>query len=134
MPAAAGLGGLAVFIFWGVYYTLGDLLLDKAMIVEKIGDQFSVTANTIFLIAPVTIFLNSLLEEFFYRGFAFGLLVKKRRWLGILLPAMVFTTQHLLFIYHWVSPLPFALAVVGLIVFALVVQKIYEQADSIMAP
>ncbi len=134
LPAAAGLGGLAVLIFWGAYALLGDLLLDKAMIVDKIGDQFSVTTRTVFLIAPVTIFLNSLLEEFFYRGFAFGLLVQKHRPLGWLLPAAAFTVQHMLFIYHWVTPLPFAMAVGGLFVFALVVQKLYAQADSIVAP
>lgn len=134
LSVAVWLGGLAVLIFWGTYYLLSDLLLDKALIVEKIGDQFSVTASTVLLIAPVTIFANSLLEEFFYRGFAFGLLVKRQRWLGILLPATVFTVQHTLFIYHWVTPLPFAIAVVGLFVFALVLQKIYEKADSIVAP
>ena len=131
---AFGLGGLAVLIFWGVYYLLGDLLLDKAMIAAKIGDQFSVTAGTVLLIAPITIFVNSLLEEFFYRGFAFGLLVKKRRWLGYLLPATVFTVHHMLFIYHWVTPLPFGMAVVGLFVLALVLEKLYEKADSIVAP
>ena len=134
LPAALGLGALAVVIFWGVYYCLGDLLLDKAMITTKIEDQFSVTASTVLLIAPVTILLNSLLEEFFYRGFAFGQLVRKNRPLGIWLPAVAFTVQHLLFIYHWVTPVPFAMAVLGLLVFALVLEKAYEAADSIVAP
>jgi membrane protease YdiL (CAAX protease family) len=134
LPAAAGLGGFAVVAFWGTYYLLSDLLLDKAMIVAKIGEQFSVTASTVLLIAPITILLNSMLEEFFYRGFAFGLLVKRQRWLGYLLPSTVFTIQHILFIYHWVTPLPFAIAVVALFVFALVLQRVYERAESIVAP
>jgi hypothetical protein len=54
--------------------------------------------------------------------------------LAYLLPAGVFTVQHLLFIYHWVTPLPLALAVVGLFVFAVVVQRLYERADTIVAP
>ncbi|OHB78880.1 MAG: hypothetical protein A2W31_01150 [Planctomycetes bacterium RBG_16_64_10] len=134
LPAAMGLGCLAVLIFWGIYYWLGDLLLDKALIAGKIGDQFSVTASTVLVVAPITIFLNSLLEEFFYRGFAFGQLVRRHRVVGWLLPAAGFTVQHILFIYHWVTPLPFALAVVGLLVFALVLQKAYQAADSIVAP
>jgi uncharacterized protein len=134
LPWALGLGTLAVVIFWVAYYWLGDLLLDKAMITRKIGSQFSVTARTVLLIAPVTIFFNSLLEEFFYRGFAFGLLVRKNRSLGIWLPAVAFTVQHLLFIYHWVTPVPMAMAIVGLMVFALVLEKAYEVADSIVAP
>jgi len=131
---AVGLGIAAVVIFWGAYYLLSDLLLDKAMIAEKIGKQFSVTAGTVLLIAPVTIFANSLLEEFFYRGFGFGLLVRRHRWLGYLLPAAAFTLQHTLFIYHWVTPVPFAMAVVSLLIFALVLEKTYEAADSLVAP
>ncbi|MCZ6747085.1 MAG: CPBP family intramembrane metalloprotease [Acidobacteria bacterium] len=131
---ALGLGGLAIVLFAGVYGLLGDRLVDKALIAAKIGEQFSVGAATVFLIAPVTIFANSLLEEFFYRGFAFGLLVKKNRRLGYLLPAVAFTGQHLLFIYHWLTPFPLALAVAGLFLLALVLQRIYEQADSLVAP
>jgi len=134
LPAAVGLGMLAVVIFWGAYYVLADLLIDKAMIAGKIGDQFSVTAATVLLIAPLTIFLNSLLEEFFWRGFSFGLLVKRQRRLGYLLPAIAFTLQHALFIYHWVTPVPLAMAVIALLVFALVLQKTYEAADSLVAP
>ena len=100
LPSAAAIGTLSVVIFWGAYYFLGDLLLDKTIIVGKIGDQFSVTTGTIFLIAPITIFLNSFLEEFFYRAFAFGLLVQHHRIIGYLVPAGAFTVQHLLFIYQ----------------------------------
>jgi membrane protease YdiL (CAAX protease family) len=134
LPAAAGLGLLAVLIFWGAYYVLSDLLIDKGMIARKIGEQFGVTGATVLMVAPLTILLNSLLEEFFWRGFSFGLLVVRQRCVGCLLPAAAFTVQHLLFIYHWAKPLPLAMAVVGLFVFALVLQKVYEAADSLVAP
>jgi len=134
LSAAVGLGAAAVFIFWGAYWLLGDQLLDKAMIAGKIGEQFSVDSTTVLLVAPVTIFLNSLLEEFFYRGFAFGQLVEKNRLLAYLLPASAYTAQHLLFIHHWAEPLPMTIAVVSLMVFALVLQRIYKVADSLVAP
>ncbi|MBN1909165.1 MAG: CPBP family intramembrane metalloprotease [Pirellulales bacterium] len=134
LPAAVGLGVLAIAIFWGAYFALGDLLLDKVAIARKIGEQFSVTAATVLLVAPVTIFANSLLEEFFYRGFAFGRLVGKNRRLAYWLPAAAFTLQHMLFIHDWATPSTLVLAVVGLMVFALVTQKLYESADSIVAP
>jgi membrane protease YdiL (CAAX protease family) len=134
LPAALGLGVAAVGIFWGVYFVLGDVLLDKTMIAEKIGQQFSVTAATVLLVAPVTIFANSLLEEFFYRGFAFGQLVRRHRLLGYLLPAAAFTIQHVLFIHHWATPLPLAMGIVALFVFGLVLERLYEAADSIVAP
>jgi uncharacterized protein len=134
LPAALALGVAAVGLFWGVYFVWGDVLLDKTMIAEKIGEQFSVTAGTVLLVAPITIFLNSLLEEFFYRGFAFGQLVRRHRRLGYLLPAAAFTAQHLLFTRHWATPLPLAMGVVGLFAFAIVLARLYESADSIVAP
>ena len=60
--------------------------------------------------------------------------VGKQRALAYLLPAAAFTVQHLLFIYHWVTPIPFLLAIVGLFVFALVLENLYERAGSIVAP
>jgi membrane protease YdiL (CAAX protease family) len=131
---SVALGLLAIAIFWSVYYTLGELLLDKQMITAKIDRQFSVNATSVFLVAPITIALNSLLEEFFYRGFAFGLLVRRCTVVGFVLPAVAFTVQHLLFIYHWLTPLPLAIAVVGLLVFAFVLEKVYAATDTIVAP
>ena len=135
LGVALGLAIVAIAVFWSVYYSLGDLLLDKEMISQKITDQFTVNRNTVLLIAPITTFLNSLLEEFFYRGFAFGLLSRRNRLLGYLLPAAAFTMQHVLFFWFWrMSWIPFCVATVGLLVFALVLQRLYEKAGSIVAP
>jgi hypothetical protein len=135
LPVAVGLGILALLIFWGAYFSLrGFLKIDEDLIVRSTGEQFGVTKNNVLFVAPLTIFLNSWLEEFFHRGFSFGLLVKNNRWLGYLLPATVFTVQHMLFIYQWSTPLKLIIAVVALFVFALVLQKIYEKAQSLVTP
>ena len=132
---AVGLGVLSLIIFWGAYFSLrGVLEIDEELIVRSTGEQFGVTRSNVLFVAPLTIFLNSLLEEFFHRGFSFGLLVKKNRWLGYLLPASVFTVQHMLFIYQWSTPLKLTIAVVALFVFALVLQAIYEKAQSLVTP
>ncbi len=131
---AAILGAAAAAIFIGAYAAFGSLLVDESAIAAKIHVQFSVNAATVLLVAPFTILINSLVEEFFYRGFAFNLLAAKDPLWGTVLPAGVFTAQHLLFIYHWVSALPLALAIGGLLVFALVLQALYAKADSIVAP
>ena len=128
------LGVTAVAIFWGTYYALADRLLDKAVIAEKIGEQFHVTADNVLWVAPLTIFVNSLLEELFYRGFAFGLLVRRNAWVGYLLPAAAFTVQHLAFTYHWAGWAAIAMGIVALSVFALVLQKIYAVTDTLVAP
>lgn len=135
LPVAIGLGILALLIFWIAYFSLrGVLKIDEDLILRSTSEQFGVTKNNVLFIAPLTIFLNSLLEEFFHRGFSFGLLVKKKRWLGYLLPATVFTVQHMLFIYQWATPLKLIIAIVALFAFALVLQKIYEKAQSLITP
>jgi len=65
---------------------------------------------------------------------SFGQLLKRNRTLAYLLPASAYTVQHMLFIYHWAEPLPMVIAVVALMAFALILQKIYESADSLVAP
>jgi uncharacterized protein len=131
---AAGLSLAAAAIFAGAYAAWSDFLIDEAKIVDKIDAQFGVDKRTVLLVAPFTILLNSLLEEFFYRGFSFGLLVRKNLAVGYLLPAAAFTVQHVLFIYHWVSLLPLLLAIGGLFVLALLLEWMYAQYDTIVAP
>ncbi len=135
LSVALGLGVLALLLFWGAYFSLrGVLAIDEELIIRSTAEQFGVTKNNVLIVAPLTIFLNSLLEEFFYRGFSFGQLVKRNRRLGYLLPAAVFTVQHMLFIYQWSTPVKLIIAVVALFVFALLLERIYEKAQSLITP
>ena len=134
LGVALGLALIAITVFWCAYYLLGDLLLDKEKISASISRQFVVNSSTVLFVAPVTVFLNSLVEEFFYRGFAFGLLSRRHRALGYSLPAAAFTTQHVFFFWFWLQWIPFCVAILGLLVFAVVLQRLYEKADSIVAP
>jgi membrane protease YdiL (CAAX protease family) len=134
LKLSIGLSIAAAAIFAGAYAAWSDFLIDEATIVDKIDQQFGVDRTTVLLVAPFTILLNSLLEESFYRGFSFGLLVRKNLAVGYLLPAVAFTVQHVLFIYHWVSVLPLVLAIVGLFVLALLLEAMYGRFDTIVAP
>ncbi len=133
LKRSVALGLLAIVIFWGLYYALADRLLDEAVIIEKIKERFHVRAENIFWVAPLTIFVNSFVEEFFYRGFAFGQLVRRNAWVGYLLPAATFTAQHLAFTYHWTGWAPIVMGVVALTTFALVLQWIYAACDTLVA-
>jgi len=128
-----GTGVIAIIIFWGVYALFGSWFVDEALIVQKMSEQFSVTAQTVLLIAPITIIINSLLEESFYRGFGFGRLYNFSSLLAFLVPSIAFSIQHLLFIYHW---LPFEiiyLAAVVLLLFAIVASELYRHFQTIVA-
>lgn len=128
-----GLGLSAIAVFWGAYALLGPYLVDEGKIVQKIDQQFGVTSTTVLLVAPFTVLINSLLEEFFYRGFAYGQLRNTHpRWAAIV-PAAVFATQHMLFIYHWVGFAANVLAAIALLVFALVLQELYRRTETIVS-
>jgi len=130
----ASLSIVAAAIFAGAWAAWSDRLIDEVTIIDKIDSQLGVDRSTVMLVAPFTILLNSLLEEFFYRGFSFGLLAKRDLRVGFLLPAAAFTVQHVLFIYHWVTWFPLLLAIVSLFVFSLVLEWLYLRYDTIVAP
>jgi membrane protease YdiL (CAAX protease family) len=132
--ASLGLGMIAFLVFWSVYWLLGDTLLDEARIVSSIEAQFGVTERTVLAVAPITIFLNSFLEEFFYRGFSFGRLVRLNPRVGYLVPAAVYALAHVVFFQHWLGAVAIAIATGGLFVFALVLQRLYAHADTLVAP
>ena len=134
LPQAVVLGLLAAAVFLAADRWLADLLIDKASLIPKMKQQFGVTARTVLLVAPWTMLPNSLLEEFFYRGFSFGLLRRNHRAVAYLLPATAFTAQHLLFIHDWFSPLPLAIAGTALFVLALVLSDLYRRAGTLVAP
>ena len=70
LPVAVGLGVLALLIFWVAYFSLRELLqIDEDLILRSTAEQFGVTKHNILYIAPLTIFFNSMLEEFFHLGF-----------------------------------------------------------------
>ncbi|NNE43439.1 MAG: CPBP family intramembrane metalloprotease, partial [Gemmatimonadetes bacterium] len=53
---------------------------------------------------------------------------------AILLPSAAFTAQHVLFMREWLGPQPLAIAVGGLFAFSLLLQWLYERAESLVAP
>src|SRR5262245_58314390 len=65
---ACRLGVTACAAFWMEYLELGDELLYKQNIADSVSRLFITNAHTVLFVAPFTIFANSLLEEFFYRG------------------------------------------------------------------
>ncbi len=125
---------LTTAIFLAFYALVGGYLIDKPTIAAKIHQQFNVSPKTVLLIAPWTILINSLIEEFFYRGFTYGRLVRYRPRLATVLPAAVFAVQHLMFAYHWVGPVVVIFGAIVLFIFSLITQAMYSRARSIVSP
>jgi len=114
MLPAAGLALAVVLVIWGGYLLLSPWL-DLSAVTGNLTAKEGITAATFPLAALYITFVNSLLEEFFFRGFAF-LTPRKhggRLWAWTL-SALAFALYHVTIMGSWFHPLFFLLFTAGL--------------------
>lgn len=109
---ALGLGGAVYVLILGAYFLLRNHL-DFSPILDNLPD--GVTKATFPLVALYISFINSLLEEFFFRGFAFLSLRQRMRGASFF-SAVAFALYHTAMMLGWFPPVVFALALGGLTV------------------
>lgn len=103
--------GIAVYcVIVGAYFLLKNYI-DFSPVLSNLPD--GVTKATFPLVALYISFINSLLEEFFFRGFAFLSLQQHMRG-ATLFSAVAFALYHTAMMLGWFPPVVFALALVGL--------------------
>lgn len=109
---ALGLGVFALIL--GAYFALRGIF-DFSAVTALLDKNAGVTAENFLWVSLYVSFVNSLLEEFFFRGFAFLVL---RRYAGerfaCLFSALSFALYHTAMMLGWFSPPLFLLALAGL--------------------
>ena len=109
---ALGFGVFALIL--GAYFALRSVF-DFSAVTALLGKNAGVTAENFLWVSLYISFVNSLLEEFFFRGFAFLVL---RRYAGerfaCLFSALSFALYHTAMMLGWFSPPLFLLALAGL--------------------
>ena len=127
--AALGLGVFAVIL--GGYFILGRFF-DLTGITGALGDNVGVTGGNFLFVAIYISFVNSLLEEFFFRGFLFlGLLDSLPRWLAHGYSAGLFALYHIAMMFGWGSPALIGLILAALVVGGLIFNRLNEAARCI---
>lgn len=112
-PAALLALGVLVFLLGG--YLLLSPWLDLSAIPENLAAKEGITKNTFPLAAAYITVCNSLLEEFFFRGFAFLALYRAGyRRLAYGFSALAFALYHVSITSNWGSPVLIVLMVAGL--------------------
>jgi len=109
---AAALGAAVYAVILGAYFALQGAV-DFSGVLENLPE--GVTKATFPLVALYISFVNSLLEEFFFRGFAY-LTLEKRIPHASLFSAVAFAVYHTAMMLGWFPPAIFALALAGLTV------------------
>lgn len=109
---AAALGLVVYCVIVGAYFLMRNYI-DFSPVLNNLPD--GVTKTTFPFVALYISFVNSLLEEFFFRGFAF-LSLRERMHGASLFSAAAFALYHTAMMLGWFPPVIFILALGGLTV------------------
>ncbi|QGH35001.1 CPBP family intramembrane metalloprotease [Gracilibacillus salitolerans] len=119
-------------IILSTYWIIGGFF-DFSNVTVMLEDNMAVDKSNFLFVAIYIALVNSLLEEFFFRGFAFLALLKMTtRRVAYLFSAGIFALYHIAMMTEWFSISLFALILFSLFVAGLLFNKLDEKADSIL--
>ncbi len=94
--------GIAVFIIIMLGYYIGGLFFDFENTAEVLKSTGVVTKYNFIYVAFYIMFINSFIEEFFFRGFSFLNLGKyTNKYVAYLFSSFSFAIYHLAMIWNW---------------------------------
>ena len=138
-PKKKGLGaalllGLGIYgVILGAYFLIGPYF-DFSAIAGSLTENAGVTADNFLYVSLYISFVNSFLEEFFFRGFVFtnlGRVCGKR--FAYLFSGGLFALYHVAMMVGWFSPVLFLLVMEGLTVGGMLFNWLNEKLDTIYA-
>lgn len=130
MKFALILGGLIFIVIVGSYILLKDIF-DFSKITLALTNNIGVNKNNFIYVSLYISFVNSLLEEFFFRGFAFLTLSKVSRKFAYIFSAMAFSLYHVAMMVGWFSIWVFLIVLAGLFIGGLIFNYLNEKSGTI---
>lgn len=128
---ALGLG-VGVYVLILGAYALVSRFFDFSGIVDSLSENAGVTKENFLFVSLYISFVNSLLEEFFFRGFLFSnLKALSTRRLGYLFSAAAFALYHMGMVSGWFSPLLYLLVMAGLVAGGVIFNFLNEKQETI---
>ena len=128
---ALSLGAAIYVIILGGYFLLRGII-DFSGIADKLTGDVGVTKENFLLVSLYISFANSLLEEFFFRGFAFITLKKtSSRKFAHSFSALLFSLYHAGMMIGWFNIGIVLLALVGLYVGGVIFNVLNEKSGNI---
>ncbi|WP_288222514.1 CPBP family intramembrane glutamic endopeptidase [uncultured Clostridium sp.] len=126
------LSGVGVFvIIFGAYLVIGKFF-DFSNVVSSLSENTGVTISNFIFVAIYISFINSLLEEFFFRGFAFLKLkeVTSRKF-AYIFSSLAFAFYHVAMMIGWFDINLFLLTIVGLFIGGIIFNYFNEKYKNI---
>lgn len=126
------LSGIAIFIIiLGAYFIIGSFF-DFSNVVSALSENVGVNNANFIFVAIYISFINSLLEEFFFRGFAFLKLKEvSTRKFSYIFSSLAFAFYHVAMMIGWFDISLFLLTIVGLFVGGLIFNYFNEKYKNI---
>lgn len=130
--------GLILFMLFSYFVIIvGYLLLrnhiDLNGIRESLLNKEQLNKNNFIFIFSYIIFINSFLEESFFRGFIYNVFKKEGyEKIGVLFSAFIFALYHIGIMDGWFNPFVMIVGVVGLFVTGIFLQDIVKREDNLL--
>lgn len=122
---------LVYVIILGGYFLLKDVF-DFSSITTSLINNSGVTGSNFIFVSLYISFVNSLLEEFFFRGFAFITLKRiTSRKFAYLFSATVFAVYHIAMMIDWFSLGVFLIIMAGLFAGGLIFNYLNEKSSTV---
>ncbi|MDX9917691.1 MAG: CPBP family intramembrane glutamic endopeptidase [Gudongella sp.] len=126
--------GLGVYALIVVAYIFLSPFLDLAGIRNMLETDIGVSRDNFIIVAIYISLMNSLLEEFFFRGFIFlSLLENTTRIKAHIISAGLFAVYHVAILRGWFNPIIFVLAMAGLFIGGIIFNLLNERNGNIIS-
>lgn len=128
---AAGLG-IGVYIIIMTAYLIFKGMIDLNSIKDALLSSVGVNAENFVFVALYISFVNSLLEEFFFRGYAFILLKDEvKPFFAYVFSSIMFSFYHVGMTMNWFSPVIYVLAMAGLMIGGIIFNALNDHCGNI---
>ncbi|HAS74555.1 MAG TPA: CPBP family intramembrane metalloprotease [Clostridiales bacterium UBA8960] len=124
--------GLAVFAFILAAYKILGPFFDFSSVTKSMEKEAGITRDNFLFIAVYISFVNALLEEFFFRGFAYLELKKwTSRGTALTVSAGAFALYHISIMLSWFTIPLFILLLTGLFIGGVIFNLLNEHSNNI---
>lgn len=123
---------LFVYVFIVIGYFFTKNYIDYSNITIKLTENMGITKNNFIFVSLYIAFVNSFLEEFFFRGFSF-LALKKHisKKVAYIFSSFIFAIYHSGMTTGWFNPFILFLTLIGLFIAGLIFAWLNEKSENI---
>ena len=126
-PLAVGIFAVIMIAFFALRN-----FIDFSSVTDSVTADAGVTRENFIFVALYIALINSFLEEFFFRGFCFFSLRPLGLPFAYVASALLFSAYHVAFMDGWLSPVIFALSLLGMAIGGAIFAFLNHKTESLL--